>query len=138
MNPSAGEIWLVDRGDERRHLLFVISDSRFHRLADRAVVAPVLDSMPAAPRPWHIPIDSRAIAVNQLGTTAVDRLLEQFIAAMSKRCNASGAPCRRSPPDHRLWVWQRHAPTATTARRCSVGLTPKRRLNAVEKPNGLA
>ena len=77
MNPSAGEIWLADRGDERRHLLFVISDSRFHRLAERAVVAPVLDTMPPVPRPWHIPIDSRAIAVNQLGTTAIDRLLER-------------------------------------------------------------
>jgi hypothetical protein len=33
--------------------------------------------MPAAPRPWHIPFDVRAIAVNQLGTTAIDRLLER-------------------------------------------------------------
>lgn len=77
MSPSAGEIWLADRGDERRHLLYVISDARFHRLAERAVVAPVLDSIPAAPRPWHIPFDGRAIAVNQLGTTAIDRLLER-------------------------------------------------------------
>ncbi len=77
MTPSAGEIWLADRGDERRHLLYVISDSRFHRLAERAVVAPVLDTLPAAPRPWHIAIDERAIAVNQLGTTPIDRLLER-------------------------------------------------------------
>ncbi len=70
-------MWLADRGDERRHLLFVISDSRFHRLAERAVVAPVLDTMPAAARPWHIPFDEGAIAVNQLGTTAIDRLLER-------------------------------------------------------------
>ena len=41
------------------------------------MVAPVLDSMPATPRPWHIPFDGRAIAVNQLGTTAIDRLLER-------------------------------------------------------------
>jgi mRNA-degrading endonuclease toxin of MazEF toxin-antitoxin module len=77
LSPSAGEVWLADRGDERRHLVFVISDARFHRLAERVVVAPVLESMPAAPRPWHIPFDERAIAVNQLGTTAVDRLLER-------------------------------------------------------------
>jgi mRNA-degrading endonuclease toxin of MazEF toxin-antitoxin module len=75
--PSAGEIWLADRGDERRLLLYVISDSRFQRLAERAIVAPVLDAMPAAPRPWHIAIDDRAIAVNQLGTTSIDRLLER-------------------------------------------------------------
>jgi len=85
--PSAGEIWLTDRGDERRHLLYVISGLRFHRLAERAIVAPVLDTMPGAPRPWHIAIDGRAIdgpaideraiAVNQLGTTSIDRLLER-------------------------------------------------------------
>ena len=77
--PSAGEIWLADRGDERRHLLYVISGLRFHRLAERAIVAPVLDTMPGAPRPWHIPIDERAIAVNQLGTTPIDRLLERVV-----------------------------------------------------------
>jgi mRNA-degrading endonuclease toxin of MazEF toxin-antitoxin module len=78
VTPSAGEIWLADRGDERRHLLYVISDARFHRLAERAVVAPVLDTPPAAARPWHIAIDERAIAVNQLGTTPIDRLLERI------------------------------------------------------------
>lgn len=77
MTPTAGEIWLADRGDERRHLLYVISDTRFHRLAERAMVAPVLDALPAAPRPWHIAIDDRAIAVNQLGSTTIDRLLER-------------------------------------------------------------
>lgn len=77
MTPTAGEIWLADRGDERRHLLYVISDTRFHRLAERAIVAPVLDALPAAPRPWHIAIDDRAIAVNQLGSTPIDRLLER-------------------------------------------------------------
>ena len=77
MTPAAGEIWLADRGNERRGLLYVISDTRFHRLAERAIVAPVLDTLPAAPRPWHIAIDDRAIAVNQLGTTPVDRLLER-------------------------------------------------------------
>jgi len=77
VTPSAGEIWLADRIDERRHLLYVISDTRFHRLAERAIVAPVLDALPASPRPWHIAIDERAIAVNQLGTTPIDRLLER-------------------------------------------------------------
>ena len=77
MTPSAGEIWLADRGDERRHLLYVISESRFHRLAERAIVAPVLDTLPAVPRPWHVAIDEGAIAVNQLGTTPIDRLLER-------------------------------------------------------------
>jgi mRNA-degrading endonuclease toxin of MazEF toxin-antitoxin module len=77
LTPSAGEVWIVDRGDERRHLVYVVSGPRFHRLAERAVVAPVLDALPAAPRPWHIPIDEQAIAVNQLGSLSIDRLLER-------------------------------------------------------------
>ena len=77
MNPSAGEIWLTDRGDVQRRQVFVVSDERFHRLSERAVVAPVLDAMPAAPRPWHIPLGDRAIAVNLLASVPVDRLLER-------------------------------------------------------------
>jgi mRNA-degrading endonuclease toxin of MazEF toxin-antitoxin module len=76
LTASAGEIWLADRGDETRRLVFVVSDERFHRLAERAVVAPVLDVGPASPRPWHIPLSERTIAVNQLATMPVDRLLE--------------------------------------------------------------
>jgi mRNA-degrading endonuclease toxin of MazEF toxin-antitoxin module len=74
---SAGEIWLADRGDETRRLVFIVSDERFHRLAERAVVAPVLDSIPASPRPWHIPLGEQTVAVNLLATTPVDRLLER-------------------------------------------------------------
>lgn len=82
MTVSAGEIWLADRGDEMRRLVFVISDERFHRLAERAVVAPVLDSLPSAPRPWHIRLpEGRAVAVNQLGTMPIDRLLERVESA---------------------------------------------------------
>jgi mRNA-degrading endonuclease toxin of MazEF toxin-antitoxin module len=74
---SAGEVWLADRGDGTRRLVFVISDKRFHRLAERAVVAPVLEGFPASARPWHIPLGERTVAVNQLATTPVDRLLER-------------------------------------------------------------
>ena len=74
---NAGEIWLADRGAETRRLVFVISDARFHRLAERAVVAPLLPRMPAVPRPWHIPMEDRAVAVNQLGTMSTERLLER-------------------------------------------------------------
>ena len=77
MTASAGEIWLADRGDETRRLAFIISDARFHRLAERAVIAPLLDEVPASPRPWHVLFADRAVAVNQLGTTPIDRLLER-------------------------------------------------------------
>jgi len=75
LTPSAGEIWLADRGDETRRLVFIISDARFHRLAERAVVAPVLERAPASPRPWHILLGDGAVAVNQLATTPMARLL---------------------------------------------------------------
>ncbi len=77
MTASAGEIWLADRGDETRRRVFIISDARFHRLAERAVIAPVLDEVPASPRPWHVLIGNRAVAVNQLSTTPIERLLER-------------------------------------------------------------
>lgn len=76
MTPAAGEIWLVDSGEATRRLVYVISDTRFHRLAERAVVAPLLDGVPAAPRPWHVPVRDQAVAVNLLGTVIIDRLLE--------------------------------------------------------------
>jgi len=76
LTAAAGEIWLADRGVETRRLVYVISDTRFHRLAERAVVVPVLEQMPASPRPWHIPVGGRAVAVNQLGTMTINRLLE--------------------------------------------------------------
>lgn len=78
MSPSAGEIWLADRADERRNLVLVISDDRFHRLAERAVVAPLLDEIPEPRRPWHVLCSgTQAVAVNQFATISVERLLER-------------------------------------------------------------
>ena len=77
MTAAAGDIWLADRGDETRRLVFIISDARFHRLAERAVIAPLLDDAPAVPSPWHVLLGEQTVAVNQLGTTPVHRLLER-------------------------------------------------------------
>lgn len=78
MSASPGEIWLADQGAETRRLVYVVSESRFHRLAERAVVAPVLDEIPPAARPWHVGLSgNRAVAVHQLGTLPIERLLEQ-------------------------------------------------------------
>jgi mRNA-degrading endonuclease toxin of MazEF toxin-antitoxin module len=76
MIPAAGEIWLADSGEATRRLMYVVSDTRFHRLAERVVVAPLLDGLPAAPRPWHVPVGDHAVSVNQLGSMTADRLLE--------------------------------------------------------------
>ena len=56
----------------------VVSDLRFHRLAGRAVVAPVLPEPPEVAGPWYVPMgDGRVVAVHLLATVAVDRLLER-------------------------------------------------------------
>ena len=76
---SAGEIWLADRGDAIRREVCVLSDARFHRLAERAVIASILDVAPGHPRPWHITLDDgRTLSVNLLGTLPTDRLLERL------------------------------------------------------------
>jgi mRNA-degrading endonuclease toxin of MazEF toxin-antitoxin module len=78
LTPAAGEIWLADRGEEQRRLVFVVSDERFHRLSGRAVIAPVLDAIPSTAYPWHVALsEARAVGVNQIGTAPVERLLER-------------------------------------------------------------
>ena len=95
MTPSAGEIWLADRDGETRRLVYVISDTRFHRLAERAVVAPVLETVPAQPSPWHIRLaERRAVAVNQVGTMSIDRLLERVEWAGSETLRQARRPVR--------------------------------------------
>lgn len=75
MKVSAGEIWLADTGGEVRRPVYVISNDRFHQLAGRAVVAPVVDDT-ASPWPWELAVANHAIAVHQLRTIHTDRLLE--------------------------------------------------------------
>jgi mRNA-degrading endonuclease toxin of MazEF toxin-antitoxin module len=76
MEPDAGDLWLADVGGDRRRTVYVVSSSRFHRLSRRAVIAPVLDEAPDVARPWHVGFGDRVIAVNLLGSTPIDRLLE--------------------------------------------------------------
>lgn len=78
MTPATGDIWLADLGGETRRLVYVASDERFHRLAERAVVAPVLaaPSTGASP-PWWINHEESIIAVERLSSVAVERLLER-------------------------------------------------------------
>ena len=94
-----GEIWFADRGDDTRRLVFVISDARFHRLAERVVVAPVLDEVPASPRPWHALVGDRAVAVNWLGTTPnCETARTGQTGPDSRRCVKSPADSRPSEP----------------------------------------
>jgi mRNA-degrading endonuclease toxin of MazEF toxin-antitoxin module len=82
MTPTTGDIWLADIGAETRRSVYVISDDRFHRLAERAVVAPVLPAgEPGRTPPWWITHDDSVIALERLSSMPVDRLLERRGAA---------------------------------------------------------
>jgi mRNA-degrading endonuclease toxin of MazEF toxin-antitoxin module len=79
---SAGEIWLADLGAETRRAVYVMSDERFHRLAERAVVAPLLkEGQPGRNPPWWIPHEGSVVAVERLASIPVERLLERRGAA---------------------------------------------------------
>lgn len=78
MTPTTGDIWLADIGAETRRSVYVVSDDRFHRLAERAIVAPVLPAgEPGRTPPWWITHDDSVIALERLSSIPVDRLLER-------------------------------------------------------------
>jgi len=78
MTPSTGDIWLADIGAETRRSVYVISDDTFHRLAERAVVAPVLPAgEPRRTPPWWISHHDSVVALERLSSIPVDRLLER-------------------------------------------------------------
>ncbi|MFV0307703.1 MAG: type II toxin-antitoxin system PemK/MazF family toxin [Desertimonas sp.] len=82
MTPSTGEVWLADLGAETRRAVYVVSDDRFHRFAERALVAPVVDSgSPERTPPWWVDHDGSVVAVERLTSIPVDRLLERQGAA---------------------------------------------------------
>lgn len=82
MTPSTGDIWLADLGAETRRSVYVISDDRFHRLTERAVIAPLLASGQAGRNPpWWITHDGSVVAVERLASIPVDRLLERDTTA---------------------------------------------------------
>ena len=74
---QAGDIVLADLRDETRHRVLVTSDSRFHRLAGRAVVVPEISTDPdEILPPWRIEIETSVFAVDLLRSIPLDRLLE--------------------------------------------------------------
>ena len=78
MTPTTGEIWLADLGAETRRSVYVVSDDRFHRLAARALVAPVLVSPGTGHHPpWWIAHEQSVVAVERLTSIPVERLLER-------------------------------------------------------------
>ena len=75
---QSGDIHVADLNDERRHRVLVVSNSRFHRLATRALVAPEIPG-PAddVPPPWRVQVDDAVYAFDLLRTLPISRLLER-------------------------------------------------------------
>lgn len=72
-----GDAWLADLGDEVRQPVFIVSDERFHRLASRAIVAPLVRVDPdEVSTPWRVPFGDKVIALDYLRTIPTGRLLE--------------------------------------------------------------
>jgi mRNA-degrading endonuclease toxin of MazEF toxin-antitoxin module len=77
MTPTTGDFWLADVGAATHRSVYVVSVERFHRLAERAVVAPVLPSHGEARNPpWWIAYENAVVALERLSSVPVDRLIE--------------------------------------------------------------
>ncbi|HWL42859.1 MAG TPA: type II toxin-antitoxin system PemK/MazF family toxin [Ilumatobacter sp.] len=75
---AQGDIVVADLGGETREFALVVSNIRFHRLAERALVAPEIRVQQTTTRqPWHIAIDGRVFALDALQSIRVERALEQ-------------------------------------------------------------
>jgi mRNA-degrading endonuclease toxin of MazEF toxin-antitoxin module len=75
---EAGDIYLADLNEEQRRLVLVVSNARFNRVADRALVAPeIAGGSDEVPFPWRVPIDDAVFAVDLLRSLPVTRLLDR-------------------------------------------------------------
>ena len=75
MTADAGDIYLSGLGTEVRQQVLVLSSARFHRIAERAIVAPLSG---ARPYPWRIEVDDDTYAIDLLRTVPTEVLLERL------------------------------------------------------------
>ena len=89
LTPTTGDIWLADIGAETHRSVYVVSDDRFHRLCERAIVAPVLPTDAAGRNPpWWIAHETSVVALERLSSIPVDRLLERHGAVQHATAGA--------------------------------------------------
>ena len=74
---DGGEVVLADLGGERRHRVLVLSNRNFHRLADRAIVAPEYEGpVDDVAAPWRVEADGAIFAIDLVRSLPLDRLLD--------------------------------------------------------------
>lgn len=80
----AGDIHLADLRDERRWVVLVVSNDRFHRMSDRVLVAPGIevDDDEILP-PWYIRVDGAVFALDMVRSIPAARLLKRTGRASS-------------------------------------------------------
>jgi mRNA-degrading endonuclease toxin of MazEF toxin-antitoxin module len=80
----AGDIHLADLRDERRWVVLVLSNDRFHRMSERVLVAPAIDvDDDEVLPPWNIRMDGEVFALDLLRSIPTARLLRQTGRASS-------------------------------------------------------
>jgi hypothetical protein len=75
VTPSAGDIFLASTRDEQRRRVLVLSDTRFHRITERAIIAPSIAVPEIDESPWRPGVEER-FAVDFLTTLPLARLLQ--------------------------------------------------------------
>jgi mRNA-degrading endonuclease toxin of MazEF toxin-antitoxin module len=80
----AGDIHLADLRDERRWVVLVLSNDRFHRMSERVLVAPGIDvDDDEVLPPWNIRVDGDVFALDLLRSIPTARLLRRTGRASS-------------------------------------------------------
>ncbi len=80
----AGDIHLADLRDERRWVVLVLSNDRFHGMSERVLVAPGIevDDDEVLP-PWNLRVDGDVFALDLLRSIPAARLLQRTGRASS-------------------------------------------------------
>jgi len=80
----AGDIHLADLRDERRWVVLVLSNDRFHRMSERVLVAPAIEvEGDEVLAPWNIIVEGDVFALDLLRSIPAARLLQRTGRASS-------------------------------------------------------
>lgn len=79
----AGDIHLADLRDERRWVVLVLSNDRFHRISERVLVAPGIEVDDEVLPPWNLRVEGDVFVLDLLRSIPAARLLRRTGRASS-------------------------------------------------------